>query len=290
MRSAAVRGGFDRVVLHSADDIEHTPGFSMAREAANVSWQKLDPEALIGKLGRDFSGLLPLYRRLSQPAARANLIRAVLLALEGGVYLDTDTVTISSFEPCLRSGVFCGLEHIVLPHDVVVSRNPAVWLRVGALMAIRDLLRRTPRGYMVFRRISGLYSQAVNNAVLGAEAGHGFIFELLTRMLKMPPKQQLVRFALGTHLLENTVADYRGDDLDVYPPMRFYPLAPEISEHWFRIRQPCELAEVISDETILVHWYASVRTKKLVPLIDENYVKHHATCQLWSALALPFIQ
>ena len=290
IRSAALRGGFDRVVLHSEDNLEHTPGYAMARDVDSVSWQRLDPEALIKKLGPGWSGLIPLYRRLEQPAARSNLIRAVLLALEGGVYLDTDTVTVSSFEPCLQSGVFCGVEHIVLPHDVVTSRNPAVWLRAGALLAVRDVLRRAPRGYRAFRLVDRFYVQAVNNAVLGAEAGHELIFELLRQMLQMPPKEQLVRFALGTHLLEKTVAAYPGDDLTIHPPSRFYPLAPEISEHWFRMRSDCALGDVVADDTISVHWYASVRTKKLVPLIDNEYVRRHGRSQLWSALALPFVQ
>ena len=289
LRSAAVRGGFDRVVLHSSDNIEHTAGWALVQNLADVVNQPLRPESLIGKLDPEYGGLWPLYQKLRQPAARANLIRAVVLALEGGVYLDTDTVTLASFSRCLNSGVFCGREHIVLPHKVMVSRNPAAWLKAGVLLAARDLMRRMREGYKTFRAVERFYAQVVNNAVLGSEPGHPFMLELLGRMLDMPPREQLVRFALGTHLLEKMVDDYRGEGLTLHPPRHFYPLAPEISEHWFRIHRPCTLDDVVTPDTISVHWYASVRTKKLIPQIDESYIKRHAKEQLFSALALPFV-
>jgi hypothetical protein len=75
----------------------------------------------------------------------------------------------------------------------------------------------------------------------------------------------------------------------VHPPRVFYPLGPEISEHWFRKVSSADLNDVLWPETLLVHWYASVRTKHILPLIDPAYVRQNAKTQLFSALALPFV-
>ena len=42
---------------------------------------------------------------------------------------------------------------------------------------------------------------------------------------------------------------------------------------------------MLRPSTRVVHWYASVKTKHLVPRIDEAYVEEHASTQLFSALA-----
>ena len=67
-------------------------------------------------------------------------------------------------------------------------------------------------------------------------------------------------------------------------------MRPVISAHWFRTRARADLASVIGEHTRLVHWYRSVDTKDLVPLIDPDYVRNNAETQLFSALALPFVR
>ena len=91
-------------------------------------------------------------------------------------------------------------------------------------------------------------------------------------------------YALGPDLLQDVVADDRPDDLVVHHPEVFYPLPPEISEHWFRAGDTVQLDAVLSAETRVVHWYASVRTKSRVALITPAYVGEHHTRQLYSAL------
>jgi hypothetical protein len=81
------------------------------------------------------------------------------------------------------------------------------------------------------------------------------------------------------------VADYAGADLHVLEPEAFFPLGPEISEHWFRESARVELDEVLGPRTLLVHWYASVRTRPYVEQIDARFVEAHAERQLFSALA-----
>ncbi|WP_428268764.1 glycosyltransferase [Haliangium sp.] len=289
LRSAAVRGGFDQVYLHHRDDISTTPGWAAAMDHPRVQARRLEPERVLAGAGPRGDALVALYGRLSKPAAQTNMVRAALLATEGGVYLDTDTVTVRSFEPLLATGVFCGRERIALTGEVRRARRPGPLLGAGARLALRELFRLLPGGWRGFRRVEPWFHLAVNNAVLGAQPGHPFILGMLDRMLALPPARQLVRYALGTVLLQGAVADWEGDDLVVHPPERFYPLGPEISEHWFRPTQAPALDQVMGPDTTLVHWYASVRTKRYVPQFDPAYVRAHRDRQLLSALLAEFL-
>jgi len=294
LRSAARSGGFERLVLHCGDDLSGTPvwpelvaipGFE-ARPINEASLARLF--AAVGAGGDE---LLAIFRQLRAPAARANVLRAAILAVEGGVYLDLDTITVRSLEPLRRAhGAFCGEEHLVWPASLRRSKRVSGGMLGLARAGVRDLHRRLPQGWRSFRALEPLYPTAVNNAVLGAEPNHPFIRRLLAGMLAVPESRRLVRFALGTHLLQDTVADPRERDLAVLPPRVFYPLGPEISEHWFRIRRELPpLESVTGPETVVVHWYASVRTKSIVPRIDARYIRDHAHRQLFSALALPVL-
>jgi len=282
--SAARRGGFDRVVLHHADPIGGRH-WEAALAIPGVEARRLDAEALVAAAGSSGPSLVDLLRRLTAPAARANVVRAALLLREGGVYLDLDTVTVRPVAPLLAdAAVFCGLERLAFPDDPRRRFHPghiaAAWTRT----AVRDLLRRTPDGWRAFRRIERFFPTAPNNAVLGSRAGHPFIAELLERMARLPERRQLVRFALGTHLLEHAVAEYGGGDLRVLPPEVFYPLGPEISEHWFR-RSSAGLDELVPEATRVVHWYASVRTRRVVPRLSPEWVEDHAGSEPFSTLA-----
>jgi hypothetical protein len=289
VRSAAQRGGFEQVVLHHDDDLRLAPGWPELLRTQNVEIRRLDIEALFGSLGDLGDSLLSLYRSLTKPAARSNVIRAALLAVEGGVYLDTDTITVDSFLPLLETGFFCGEERIALPLKVMRSKNPLIWLAAACQLAGRDLLRRLPDGWRWFRKIERCYPLAVNNAVMGAKPGHPFVRSLLHAMVDMPKERQRVRFALGTQLLEERVAADKGSDLTLHGPEKFYPLCPEISEHWFKLQNKPRLDKALSPNTVAVHWYASVRTQKILALIDPNYVRKNAGRQLFSALAVGFI-
>ncbi len=290
MRSAALRGGFERVVLHYSDDLSGTPWWPWLEETPGFVARRVEPERIVTACGPSGESLYSLFRKLEQPAAKANMIRAAILYAEGGVYLDLDTVTLRNVDDFrARASVFCGHEHIALPHNVVRSRSPRVLAGAGVRLAVRDAMRRLPRGWRFFRRLEGRYHLAANNAFFAAAPQHPFVGQLLQGMVDMPPERQLVRFALGTHLLQETLIAFDGDGVEVHPPEAFYPLAPEISEHWFRTTANPAVGAVLSGDTRIVHWYASVRTKKIVPQIDPAYVRRHARTQLFSAMAMPFV-
>lgn len=281
--SAAKHGGFERVCFHHDGALE-APVLDELAATAGVELVPIDGPELAETAGG--SALVECYRALTTPAARVNVLRMALLAAQGGVYLDTDTVTLQSFAPlCAAGGAFCGEERLVFP-GVRSSWLARVHPAALARMAVRDAFRRLPRGYAGFRHVERFYPTAVNNAVLGAEPGHPLVRELVARAVRLPRERRTVRYALGTHLLQAVVADFRGPTLTVLPPPVFYPLGPEISEHWFREQPSVELDRVLSPETLLVHWYASVRTRPYVGHIDAAFVREHARTQLFSALAV----
>jgi len=289
IRSLLSRGALDRVVLHHDADLTGTRWWSDLADPRFEAW-RIDAPAIFARSGGDADALAAIYEEMPTPASRANVLRAAILAAEGGVYLDMDTVTVRPLPPLLATGFFCGEERVVYPAAVARSRSPGARLPALGRIVARDVLRRLPGGWRTFRRIEASYPLAANNAVVGAAPCHPLVRRLLDEMVAMPREKRLVRFALGTHLLQDVLAAHAGGDLVVYPPSVFYPLAPEISEHWFRRTRKPDLARAICAETRVVHWYASVRTRKVVPLIDPDYVKRHAARQLFSALALPFAE
>lgn len=296
VRSAADRGGFERVILHHADDLSEAPYFQALAADPRIECARLDFGELLQQLEPVAPGIAGVGAALTDPSQnnmKSDLARFALLWLYGGVYLDTDTVTISSLGDLLEpGGFFCGAHRLVWPWEVVKNRNP---LRLGgaALRSLgRDLLRRYPQGWRHFRRIEWLYPTEPNTGVLGSVAEHPVLRELLTRAARVSPRQLAAsRGAVATDLLEEVVAVYRGGGLTVYPPEVFYPLGPEISEHWFRLNpadKPLRLAEALGPDTRVVHWYASVRAKDIIPVFDAAYVRANRTRQLLSALSEPW--
>lgn len=94
LQAAAARGGFSRVVLHHPDDLSPASLRDSKRALASAELRKLQPETLLGELGPMGSKLPAPWRRLAAPAARSNVLRVAMLVREGGVYLDTDAITV----------------------------------------------------------------------------------------------------------------------------------------------------------------------------------------------------
>lgn len=297
VRSALARGGFARVVLHAEPQLAEHPQLRELHDDSRFELRTIEPRVLLEVSPDHGPELLALYRSLPKPVARANVLRAAILAHEGGVYLDMDTVTVGSLSPLRRAGAFCGQEEIAFPGSLARAATPWPWLRAGSLHAVRAICRRHPDGIELFRRFAHHYARAVNNAVLAATPGHPLMRALLAAMVALPAQRQQVRFALGTHLLQAQVERYSQSadsaapetDLCVHPPPVFYPLPPEISQHWFRERARPQLDAVLAPETRVVHWYASVENRTVTARIDPSYVRAHAGIQLFSALALPFL-
>jgi len=286
IRSAATHGGFGSVRLHHADALEDLPHVVALRGLPNVELVALDDLSLCEEAAGP--KLAELCSALESPVARSNLVRTALVYRDGGVYLDMDTLTIRSFDAVRATAPgFVGEEHIVFPREVVESWDLRVKAKAYLKTTVRDVFRRLPHGYRYFPRIERHYHRAVNGAIMGGVAGHRLFREYLEAMTKVPKARWNRPHALGTHLLQATYAAYDGDDLRAFPPPVFYPLPPEISAHWFRhYRDGVDAIEVIDPATCCVHWYASVRTKKVVAtMVDDARIREMSGRQLFSSLA-----
>lgn len=285
IRSAATHGGFDSVRLHHTDPLEPLPHVQDLYEIPNFELVPLDDQALCDQASGP--ALADLIGQLKSPVARSNLVRTALVYRDGGVYLDMDTLTVRPFDEVRATAPgFLGEEHIVFPEEVVASWDPRVKAKAYLKTSVRDVFRRIPHGYRYFPRIEQHYHRAVNGAIMGGVPGHAFCAQYLTAMTEVPKARWNKPHALGTHLLQRVYKAYSGDDLHAFPPPYFYPLPPEISAHWFRFyRDGVDASEVLFPETCCVHWYASVRTKKVVAATDESSLRAMASQQLFAALA-----
>lgn len=291
--SAAEKSEMEEIILHHTDALEDSAGLAALRRSPRVQLSRIDAIAYLTRAGHELGvggELAAIYPGLDNPAMRSDVLRAAILYQQGGVYLDLDTVTTASLLPLLEARQFVGCEYIVWPHFVRASQSPALWARSLTLSLVRKTMRHAPHGWETFRRIEKFCYRGINNAVMGAEANSRLFADYLRAMLTVPPERRAQTYALGPDLLHEVITRYDRDDLTVHEPQVFYPLPPEISEHWFRIGRDVRLNDVLSAETRVVHWYASVRTKSRVALIDPEYVREHRDRQLYSALVCSCIR
>jgi hypothetical protein len=291
--SAAEKSELGEIILHHTDALEEDARLRALQLCPRVQLSRLDPIACLTKAGHALGagdGLAAIYRALTAPAIRTDVLRAAILYLSGGVYLDVDTVTTASLLPLLGAAQFVGCERIVWPYFVRSSRSPIVRCRALTLDLLRKMMRRAPRGWQMFRRVERFYYRGINNAVMGAEANSRLCELYLRAMVATPPQRHSQPYALGPDLLQEVVDRYAGDDLAVAEPHVFYPLPPEISEHWFRVSRAVRLEAVLSAQTRVVHWYASVRTSSKVAAINPQYVREYRDRQLYSALVCSCIR
>ena len=285
--SAAECGDLSEVILHHTDVLEDGPELRALTEARGVRLSRIDPSDVLAQTDQALGtgdGLQKMYARLKAPVVRSDILRSAVLFNRGGVYLDLDTITTRSLRPLFEAPFFLGWEYVVWPQAIRDRRTPALWLRQIGLDVLRKVMRSAPGGWRAFRVVQGLYFRNVNNAVMGAEAGAPLLAAYLRAMIAVPPERQALPYALGPDLLQAVVEEAPPASLVLHPPEIFSPLAPEISEHWFRIGRLGPVEALLSEQTRVVHWYASVRTRALVAHISPAYVQKNRRCQLYSHL------
>jgi Glycosyltransferase sugar-binding region containing DXD motif len=276
MQSALEHVPGARVSLWATHDLSRDPSALALRRNERFEVLPLDERTLFedapANLPLDL--LAQLFRTLTQPAARSNIARLLVLARFGGVYLDTDTVTLRDLSPLYEVGGFCGLEHVVWP--LVERHGIKPYRLIGG--PLREVVRIAcaflPRGERTFARAASWYRTAANNAVLGFTAGHPFLLETLARVAELSPKERLLRYRLGTHLLQEMLMR-AGERLEVkqLPPPYFYPLGPEVSRQYFRRRSDAADAAraLVQPNTYVIHWYASV--SELAPYDEARVLR-----------------
>lgn len=285
--SAAERSGLPRIILHHTDPLPDSPERRALEADARVTLSPTDPDQLLTEAGFALGvghALATLYRHLQKPVTRSDILRAAILYQQGGIYLDLDTVTVADLTPLLDASQFVGTEFVVWPAGIRQSRSPTVWARHLTLDVLRKLCRALPQGWRTFRLLECHYARTVNNAVLGAEPRSRLLACYLDAMLEVPASSYDRPYAFGPHLLQTVVAQYPHDDLTIQDPHTFYPLPPEISEHWFRDRPSPNPSAILSADTRLVHWYASVHTTPRVARISPDTIRARRHVELYSML------
>lgn len=285
--SAAENSGMQEITLHHTDPLADDARLRALELCPLVRLSRLEPVACLTAAGRAAGvgdGLVAIYRALDNPAIRADVLRVAILYLEGGVYLDLDTVTRASLVPLLEARQFVASERVIWPHFVSGWRSSALWCRSVALDLFRKTMRRAPRGWEMFRWVEGFCYRAVTNAAMGAEVNSRLCARYLRAMAAMAPQRRAQLYALGPDLLQELVDQFPADELTVEEPEVFCPLPPQISEHWFRIGRSVRLSAALRPQTRVVHWYASVRTSAKVAAMDPQYVCTLRESQLYSAL------
>lgn len=252
------------VVLWHSDDLSPREDFRALTRSGLIT-KRLDAELAFGPEDDatspfDVPKLKRIWRALESPVARSNLARAILLYRFGGIYLDTDVLVLRNLDPHRRHTAFVGSERIVWPGWACSGLSFQRLVKSPLLGLLRKLSASVPRGDGLFRRTAGWYPKAVNGAVLGARAGHPFLAALLRETSQVPEAEWPIKHRLGTHVLQRTVQTYAGGDLTILPPDVFYPLGPEVSRQYFRLRSnPKRGADrILGSDTCAVHWYASV--------------------------------
>jgi hypothetical protein len=260
--SAAHRGEFDRVVFHHEADLDPTAIQFLSDRIENLELRQI-PACSDSQPGMG-------------PTARSNLLRLRILRDEGGVYLDMDTLTVSSFAPLLDKGFFCGTEAVVFSAAMRRSRNPAKWAgAVGKTMA-RRICRWLPSGWRFFRKLEPFYEHRPNNAVLGAIAGHPVLSELVARSERRAVLPGIRPKDIGVRLLQELLDEpvfMARSDIETHGPDRFYPLPPDICAHWFRSTDRLSIHEIIATETRSVHWYASLIPSRISQPVDKFWIE-----------------
>ena len=220
----------------------------------------------------------------------SDLLRALRLYLGGGIYLDTDTLTLRDLSPLLSQEGFLAEEHILVSSAVYKKNSRWRYLRTGPLTLLRDLCARMAFGVRLFRLLSPLYVRAVHNAVMGFRKGHPLMRDALLRIAENYPRRPLRYPLLGPDALQDLIAEKSYPGLTIYPPRHFSPLGPTMTYQFFRQRNPRTIdalhRQVIAPDTYVVHWGSyGVKGGTELPKTDEDLARLRPQ-QLFARLAL----
>ena len=261
------------VVVHYSDppSNEH---WQALETLERVSFRELSMDELLED-APDPDGIRRTFDAVAEnyPAGRSNIWRYLVLNRFGGIYADFDVLALRSMEPLLGEEGFVGEELVFRADDERVQGAPfrasmvpeyATFLASWALTRLNSkLLGNGAALNALSESLSDVWGvRKLNNAVLGAEAGHPFF----RRALELVPKTDpAVRYGLGPILMNRVWAETNGERMRRLGPEAFYAVPPSQTHRFFsRAENP------LPDEAFLIHWCSSNEKEKAAKLTPET--------------------
>ncbi|NOZ01946.1 MAG: hypothetical protein GXP54_08680 [Deltaproteobacteria bacterium] len=294
IKSAAVQCQPKRILLLKTPQLDGVENFErLRRELPCLEPVDIDLEGWLEEARLSCSKeLLAAYSFLKKRrfhGSVSDLLRTLKLYLEGGIYLDTDTLTLRDLAPLRSQGGFVAEEHILVTSAVYKRASRWRYLRTGPLTAVRHLCSRLPFGEVFFLAIAPLYARAVHNAVMGFCKGHQLPKDMLLRIAENYPRRPERYPLLGPDTVQDLMAERRYPDVTVYPPRCFSPLGPTMTYQYFHLwgkRHVNALARrVVRPDTHVVHWSNNATIARSIPRNDDE-LRDLADKQLFARLAL----
>jgi len=294
MKSAANNGGFSRICLLKTPALEGVPLFErLRREIPHLEPIDIDlPGWLEEARVPCIDELLAANRFLKERnfyGSVSDMLRSLWLYLNGGVYLDTDTLTLKPFASMLEQQGFLAEEYILVSSQVYRRNSRWRYFKTAPLTLFRDVCARLPFGVSLFRRFEHLYVRAIHNAVMGFRPGHPMMRDVLTQIAVRYPRRPERYPLLGPDTLQDLHAENAYEGVRVYGPGYFSPLGPTMTFQYFHLRPSSVVEKVrratVRPETTSLHWSGNGTIAKVTPKSDDD-VRRLAERQVFSRLAL----
>jgi hypothetical protein len=294
IRTVAVQCNPERIFLLKAPHLNDVPNFQrLQREVACLQPVDIDLPAWLEEAG------LPCTQKLLDAnsflkernffGSVSDLLRSLFLYLHGGIYLDTDTLTLRDMNPLLELGGFTAEEHILLSSKIFKENSRWRYLRTAPLTVIRDICARFSWGVRCFQALSPLYTCVVHNATMGFRPRHPFMRDVLLRIAEKYPERPSRYPLLGPDTLQDLLEENRYPNVSVLPPRCFSPLGPTMTFQYFHRRNGKTvdklLKRIVQPDTYAIHWSNNLMIAKAIPQNDED-LQRLGERQLFSRVAL----
>jgi hypothetical protein len=295
IRSVALHAKPDRIFLFKTPDLDGVPNFErLRREVECLQPINIDLAGWLEEAALPCTGkLLDANRFLKERnfyGSVSDLLRALNLYLRGGIYLDTDTLTLREMTPLREHGAFLAEEHILVSSKVWKRNSPWRYVWSGPLTLARDVCARFAYGVRLFQGLSPLYTRVVHNAVMGCRPRHPLMRDILLRIAERYPDRPKRYPLLGPDTVQDLIEENRYPDLTVLPPRCFSPLGPTMTFHYFHHRRgESTLATlekwVVKPDTYAIHWSNNGTIAKSIPQNDED-LRRLRQRQLFARIAI----
>ncbi|HEY5282922.1 MAG TPA: glycosyltransferase [Polyangia bacterium] len=294
IRSVAMHAKPERIFLFKTPELDDVPNFKrLRREVECLEPVNIDLPGWLEQAGLPCTQqLLDANRFLKERkyhGSVSDLLRSLNLYLRGGIYLDTDTLTLRDMDPLRVHGAFLAEERILVSSKVWKRNSRWRYFRTAPLTLARDLCTHFAYGVRVFQAIAPLYVRVVHNAVMGFRPGHPLMRDALLCIAERYPHRPERYPLLGPDTLQDLIAEKTYEDVVVLPPHCFSPLGPTMTTQYFRAHGEKALQRmskwIVEPDTYAIHWSNNGTIAKAIPQCDEE-LNRAAQTQLFSRLAI----